>query len=957
MSLHSIKNKNKIKLSELKDAELLKLILHFYDNQRYEEVIRLTDKINFKSPDQYWVHYLKGLSYSKLNNYDKAIKNFNLSLLIKPKSPVCYLELGLAFQGKKDFSNAELNYKLAASNKENYLQAFTNLGKLYTDIGDFNKADECLKRALKINPNYPVIYNFLGALAEAKNNFFDAKKFYNKSITLDNSYYEPAFNLSFIQLYENHFIEGWKNFENRWENNYYKQRKLQTNKPFWTPMIESKGQITIWPEQGMGDFILFSRFLSDLLIYSKKITVLVYDKLKPIYERTFPHIEFVTELNTDLVDYHAPIGDLAKFYISSFKDVKQRSDAYLNVDKLKSEKIKQSFPRDKMICGISWISKNDNIGKNKSMTLEDMKDLLLLPDITFVDLQYTDTSEERAHFKQKYGVEIIKLEEIDNFNDIDGLASLINACDKVVSVSNTTVHIAGSIGKETYLMLPKGRGRLWYWSKENQQSIWYKSIQIIEQTNIGCWSNVVKKIKDELQNNMTVNCKLSLENEIDLLINLMNKGSYNEVINRGTRVLCNFTKSHVIQNIIGSAYTKLKQFESSVQYYLKSIELNPCYYQAYYNLGYAYQQLGHLQLAKENCLKALNIKPDYAFAYNTLGNIYMDMPDNYKAIKNFKKSFKIDHNYAKPKHNLSLLYLFNGEFKKAWHLFENRWESLNVHNEIKRFKGKRWNPNISEPITIWPEQGIGDSVLYSRFFRDLNKIEADITILIDKKLKPIYERTFPHIEFVTELNTDLVDYHAPIGDLAKFYISSFKDVKQRSDAYLNVDKLKSEKIKQSFPRDKMICGISWISKNDNIGKNKSMTLEDMKDLLLLPDITFVDLQYTDTSEERAHFKQKYGVEIIKLEEIDNFNDIDGLASLINACDKVVSVSNTTVHIAGSIGKETYLMLPKGRGRLWYWSKENQQSIWYKSIQIIEQTNIGCWSNVVKKIKDELKGVI
>ena len=70
MLLHSIKNKNKIKLSELKDAELLKLLLHFYDNQRYEEVIRLSDKINFKSPDQYWVHYLKGLSYSKLNNYE-----------------------------------------------------------------------------------------------------------------------------------------------------------------------------------------------------------------------------------------------------------------------------------------------------------------------------------------------------------------------------------------------------------------------------------------------------------------------------------------------------------------------------------------------------------------------------------------------------------------------------------------------------------------------------------------------------------------------------------------------------------------------------------------------------------------------------------------------------------------------------------------------------------------------
>ena len=43
------------------------------------------------------------------------------------------------------------------------------------------------------------------------------------------------------------------------------------------------------------------------------------------------------------------------------------------------------------------------------MTLEDMKDLLLLPNITFVDLQYTDTSKERALFKKKYGVEIYKV--------------------------------------------------------------------------------------------------------------------------------------------------------------------------------------------------------------------------------------------------------------------------------------------------------------------------------------------------------------------------------------------------------------------------------------------------------------------------------------------------------------------------------------------------------------------
>ena len=43
----------------------------------------------------------------------------------------------------------------------------------------------------------------------------------------------------------------------------------------------------------------------------------------------------------------------------------------------------------------------------------------------------------------------------------------------------------------------------------------------------------------------------------------------------------------------------------------------------------------------------------------------------------------------------------------------------------------------------------------------------------------------------------------------------------------------------------------------------------------------------------------------------------------------------------------------GEGRLWYWSKEDEQSIWYKSIKIIEQTKIGQWDNVIQQIKNNL----
>ena len=54
MLLQNKPKQTKISLSEY-DKELLKLILNFYDNKKYEEVIRITDKINLTTSDQYWI--------------------------------------------------------------------------------------------------------------------------------------------------------------------------------------------------------------------------------------------------------------------------------------------------------------------------------------------------------------------------------------------------------------------------------------------------------------------------------------------------------------------------------------------------------------------------------------------------------------------------------------------------------------------------------------------------------------------------------------------------------------------------------------------------------------------------------------------------------------------------------------------------------------------------------------
>ena len=72
----------------------------------------------------------------------------------------------------------------------------------------------------------------------------------------------------------------------------------------------------------------------------------------------------------------------------------------------------------------------------------------------------------------------------------------------------------------------------------------------------------------------------------------------------------------------------------------------------------------------------------------------------------------------------------------------------------------------------------------------------------------------------------------------------------------------------------------------------------------------------------------------------------------------------TAHIAGALGKKTFLFVPFSQGRLWYWEEEGDQSIWYPSVKIFRAESadkLEGWENewgitfekMAKAIKREL----
>jgi ADP-heptose:LPS heptosyltransferase len=128
---------------------------------------------------------------------------------------------------------------------------------------------------------------------------------------------------------------------------------------------------------------------------------------------------------------------------------------------------------------------------------------------------------------------------------------------------------------------------------------------------------------------------------------------------------------------------------------------------------------------------------------------------------------------------------------------------------------------------------------------------------------------------------------------------------------------------------------------------------ELKPLLELTEIKFVNLQYKSSKDDIEEIR-RMGLDIINFPDVNIYDDIESLCSIIDACDFVVTISNINAHLAGALGKETYLLSAKGKAKHFYWQQNQEENLWYPSVKIFEQSNFGDWSIPIDKIVELIK---
>ena len=115
------------------------------------------------------------------------------------------------------------------------------------------------------------------------------------------------------------------------------------------------------------------------------------------------------------------------------------------------------------------------------------------------------------------------------------------------------------------------------------------------------------------------------------------------------------------------------------------------------------------------------------------------------------------------------------------------------------------------------------------------------------------------------------------------------------------------------------------------------------------DVVLVNLQYGDVEDEIREFKEATGIDVVQCASVDNREDLDGLAALIEVCDLVISTSNVTIHLAGALAKETWVLVPRVVVNFW-WLSERKDSIWYPSLKVYRQPTLDDWDSVYTEIR-------
>lgn len=380
------------------------------------------------------------------------------------------------------------------------------------------------------------------------------------------------------------------------------------------------------------------------------------------------------------------------------------------------------------------------------------------------------------------------------------------------------------------------------------------------------------------------------------------------------------------------------------------LQIKPDFQPGWNNLGVAFRHENFNKFAKAAWEKAYALEQSVEVMSN-FATLSADSGDPDDAIRWCDEAIKTKADHWQSWWNKALAVLTKRNWAEGWDLYEHRLR-LGHFDSRPTIDAPQWDGSYVEHLYVHGEQGCGDEVMFSSMLPDLLPRVGKVTVEAHKKFAGLLRRSFPGIAVVTEESEATGPYDAKcgMGSLAKYLRRSESDFP--GTPYLKPDPALVEHYRQELLKigPAPHVAIAWV------GGTKKTRVEDRSVALplfrsLQKRYTCVSAQYVISASEEIE-AERTAANLPKIDDACSGNDLHAQAALFAACDAVVTVCQTAVHVAGAVGTPTFVLVPAKPS--WRYGIEGDGLPWYNSVRLFRQGKHDTWLQVIARIEQAMR---
>lgn len=379
---------------------------------------------------------------------------------------------------------------------------YIEYGAMLRDNQEFERAFKVANEALETYPDSVDLRRLRGSLyiSFGQHDKALADAYHVYSLVPEN--HQALFAIGLIKMLTSNCTDGYKEFAGL-RNRSLEVHAIDFPIPEWQGEDIAGKHLLAWANEGMGDITMYAGFLPYLLQRGVKISFAVPEKLSMLLSRSFPDVPLMPMIQQGAAEYAkrcdawSVISQFVPHMLPHYKPAEH--PPYLKADMEKAKHLRAKYQKQspgKKLVGISWYTKNVDSASRRNIPLEEWGPLLTHKAIQLISLQYGDHKKEIGEVEKRFPGALIVDPEIDAYDDIDGLCAQMMALDEVVTIDNTTIHLAGALGIKSTLLLSAASE--WRWGLKRTDCLWYKSVRVERQKDLLDWQPELEMVAKRL---------------------------------------------------------------------------------------------------------------------------------------------------------------------------------------------------------------------------------------------------------------------------------------------------------------------------------------------------------------------------------------------------------------------------------------------------------------------------